>query len=422
MNPRDYLAGLEFHGIKLGLDNIRLLLDAASNPHRDYPVVHVAGTNGKGSVVAILDAILRAAGCTVGRFTSPHLIDVEERFLIDGVPMPADALEDEITFFRSIAETMPNPPTYFELCTAIAFRWFSQKKVDIALIEVGMGGRFDSTNVVDPIACAITNIDLEHTAYLGTTVEAIAFEKAGIIKRNVPVVVAERQPEPLKVILDRAAEENSAVLRIGADFHYALHGDPFAQTIDYTGSRLVIKDTPLGLAGRYQGDNAATALALAELLMDQYPSIVRDAVYQGLASVRWPCRLERVLDDPPVILDVAHNPAGMRRLAADLPNCVVVLAISADKAAAPMIEALDPVGEELILTQFAGNRATPVETLRSAAGPRTHRVADSLETAIAMGLDAASEHLPLVITGSIFTAGQARQILVDRYGSPPLRF
>ncbi|GMV94834.1 MAG: dihydrofolate synthase [Candidatus Hydrogenedentota bacterium] len=422
MNPRDYLAGLEFHGIKLGLDNIRLLLDAASNPHRDYPVIHVAGTNGKGSVVAILDAILRAAGCTVGRFTSPHLIDVEERFLIDGVPMPADALDSEIAFFEGIAATMPNPPTYFELCTAIAFRWFSQKKVDIALIEVGMGGRFDSTNVVDPTACAITNIDLEHTAYLGTTVEAIAFEKAGIIKRNVPVVVAERQPAALKVILDRAAEENSAVLRIGADFHYALHGDPFAQTIDYTGSRLVIKDTPLALAGRYQGDNAATALALAELLMDPYPSITRDAVYEGLASVRWPCRMERVLDDPPVILDVAHNPAGMRRLAADLPNCVVVLAISADKAAAPMIEALDPVAEELILTQFAGNRATPVESLRQAAGSRPCRVADSLETAIAMGLAAASEHRPLVITGSIFTAGQARQILTSRYGAPPLRF
>lgn len=422
MNPRDYLAGLEFHGIKLGLDNIRLLLEAASNPHRDYPVVHVAGTNGKGSVVAILDAILRAAGCTVARFTSPHLVDVEERFLIDGIPMPADSLDAQIAYFKSIADTMPNPPTYFELCTAIAFRWFSQKKVDIALIEVGMGGRFDSTNVVDPIACAITNIDLEHTAYLGTTVQAIAFEKAGIIKRNVPVVVAERQPAPLNVILDRAAEENSAVLRIGADFHYALHGDPFAQTIDYTGSRLVIKETPLALAGRYQGDNAATALALAELLMNSYPSITRDAVYEGLASVRWPCRMERVLGDPPVILDVAHNPAGMRRLAADLPNCVVVLAVSADKAAAQMIEALDPVAEELILTQFIGNRATPVDSLRTTAGPRPHRVADSLETAIAMGLAAASEHRPLVITGSIFTAGQARQILTGHYGAPPLRF
>jgi len=422
MNPRDYLAGLEFHGIKLGLDNIRFLLDAASQPHRDFPVVHVGGTNGKGSVVAILDAILRAAGYRVGRFTSPHLIDVEERFLVDGVPIPATDLDAEIAFFENAARDMANPATYFELCTAVAFRWFSNKDIDIALIEVGMGGRFDSTNVVEPIACAITNIDLEHTAYLGTTLEAIAFEKAGIIKRNVPLVVAERQPEPLHVILARAEEENCLVRRIGADFHYALHGDPFAQTFDFTGSRLVIQGAPLALAGRYQGDNAATALALAELLVGEYPGITRDAIHAGLATVRWPCRLERVLDDPPVILDVAHNPAGMRRLAADLPNCAVVLAVSSDKAAAQMIEALDPVAEELILTQFAGHRATPIETLRAAAGPRPHRATDSLETAIALGLESASYHRPLVITGSIFTAGQARQILVENHGAAPLQF
>lgn len=422
MNPRDYLAGLEFHGIKLGLDNIRYLLDAASQPHRDYPVVHVAGTNGKGSVVAILDAILRAAGYSVGRFTSPHIIDVEERFLVDGMPIPPADLDAEIAFFEKVARGMANPSTYFELCTAVAFRWFSEKKIDIALVEVGMGGRFDSTNVVDPIACAITNIDLEHTAYLGATIEAIAFEKAGIIKRNVPVVVSERQPEPLRVILARAEEENCFVRRIGADFHYALHGDPFNQTLDYAGSRLVIQDTPLALAGRYQGDNAATALALAELLMDQFTGITRDAITSGFQSVRWPCRMERVLDDPPVILDVAHNPAGMKRLAADLPNCAVILAVAADKAAAQMIEALDSVCEDLILTQFANRRATPIETLIAAAGPRPHRVAETLETAIAMGLESASSHRPLVITGSIFTAGQARQILVDHYGAAPLQF
>jgi dihydrofolate synthase/folylpolyglutamate synthase len=422
VNPRDYLSGLEFHGIKLGLDNIRFLLDAASQPHHAYPIVHVGGTNGKGSVVAILDAILRAAGYSVARFTSPHLIDVEERFIVDGTPIPPTELNAEIAFFQDFAQGMDNPPTYFEICTAIAFRWFSRNNVDIALIEVGMGGRFDSTNIVKPIACAITNIEIEHTTYLGNTIESIAFEKAGIIKRNVPVVVAERQPEPLHVILARAEEENCLVRRIGTDFHYALHGDPFTQTIDYTGSRLVIHNAPLALAGRYQGDNAATALALTELLLDHFPSINRDAVCAGLASVRWPCRMERVLDDPPVILDVAHNPAGMRRLAADLPNCAVVLAVSTDKAAAQMIEALDPVCEDLILTQFASHRATPIEALSAAAGPRPHRVSDSLDTAIAMGLDSASSHRPLVITGSIFTAGQARRILVENYGAAPLRF
>ncbi|MCC6697916.1 MAG: bifunctional folylpolyglutamate synthase/dihydrofolate synthase [Candidatus Hydrogenedentes bacterium] len=423
MNARDYLASLEFHGIKLGLDNIRFLLNAAGDPHRRYPVVHVAGTNGKGSVVAMLASILQAAGYRVGRFTSPHLLDLEERFVLDGIPIAPDELDKQLAYFQALAQEMPHPPTYFELCTAVAFRWFEKEAVDVAVVEVGMGGRFDSTNVVEPVACAITNIDLEHMQYLGTTVEAIAFEKAGIIKPQVPVVVAEQQPAPLRVIQERADADGSPVLRLGRDFHYRLRGeDPFAHAIDFDGGTWHIAEAPLALAGRYQGENAATALALAGVLQSTFPRVNEEAARSGLAGARWPCRMEKVIDAPPVILDVAHNPAGVRRLAAELKQCVAVLAVSSDKDAAAMIRELDCVAADLILTRYEGRRAAEISALEVAAAGRPHRCFETLESAIAAGIAAASAERPLVITGSIFTAGQARRILMDRYGVAPLRF
>lgn len=423
MNSRDYLASLEFHGIKLGLDNIRFLLNAAGDPHRRYPVVHVAGTNGKGSVVAMLASILQAAGYRVGRFTSPHLLDLEERFVLDRIPIAPDELDKQLAYFQALAQEMPHPPTYFELCTAVAFRWFAEKAVDVAVVEVGMGGRFDSTNVVEPVACAITNIDLEHMQYLGTTVEAIAFEKAGIIKPRVPVVVAEQESAPLHVIQERADADGSPVLRLGRGFHYQLSGEgPFSHVIDFRGGTWHITDAPLALAGRYQGENAATALALAEVLQSSFPRVGEEAARAGLAGARWPCRMEKVLDCPPVILDVAHNPAGVRRLAAELKQCVAVLAVSSDKDAAAMIRELDCVANDLILTRYEGRRAAEISALEVAAAGRPHRSFETLEPAISAGMAAASVERPLVITGSIFTAGQARRILMDHYGVAPLRF
>ena len=423
MNPRDYLASLEFHGIKLGLDNIRFLLNTAGNPQHRYPVVHVAGTNGKGSVVAILASILQAAGYRVGRFTSPHLLDLEERFVLDRAPIAAGELDEQLAYFQIAAQGMPHPPTYFELCTAVAFRWFAEKAVDVAVVEVGMGGRFDSTNVVDPVVCAITNIALEHTQYLGTTIEAIAFEKAGIIKPGVPVVVAEQQLAPLQVIQERADNDGSPVLRLGRDFRFCLRGDdPFSHAIDFDGRSWRLAGAPVALAGRYQGDNAATALALAEVLHTQFPRLNLEAARSGLAGARWPCRMEKVLETPPVILDVAHNPAGVRRLAAELTECVAVLAVSSDKDAAAMIRELGLVARGLILTEYEGRRAAKVSALDVAAAGLPHRCVEALDQAIAQGMDAASPERPLVITGSIFTAGQARRILMERYGVLPLQF
>ncbi|MDX9971847.1 MAG: Mur ligase family protein, partial [FCB group bacterium] len=174
MNAREYLFSLERHGIKLGLENITHLLEAANRPERAYPTIHVAGTNGKGSVVAMLDSILRAAGLRTGRFTSPHLIHLNERVLIDRQPIDDEELDDHLAVFRAVAEKMPFSPTFFEVITAAAFRAFAHRNVDVALIEVGMGGRFDSTNVITPLVSAVTSIALEHTRYLGNTLEEIA--------------------------------------------------------------------------------------------------------------------------------------------------------------------------------------------------------------------------------------------------------
>ncbi|MBI5092139.1 MAG: bifunctional folylpolyglutamate synthase/dihydrofolate synthase [Candidatus Hydrogenedentes bacterium] len=390
MTSREYLYGLELHGIKLGLDNISRLLEPAGEPQHRYPTIHIAGTNGKGSVAAMVDAMLQAAGYSTGRFTSPHLIELSERFLHNSTPITADELDAGVAFFRPIAQGMAPPPTFFEFVTAIAFRWFGQKDVDVGVIEVGMGGRFDSTNVVLPEVCAITNIDLEHTKYLGDTLEKIAFEKAGIIKPKIPVVVSESNRSPRDVILERARVLNSPVRLAGRDFTYGVSGPPFAQHFRYESATLRLGPTAFGLSG------------------------LRDA--------RWPCRLERVLDRPPVIIDVAHNAAGARKLAQELPPCVVILAVSSDKDAAAMAGAFASVARHLILSEFSGRRALPAHDLSSALRGFAHQVISPLSDAIEAGLALANESLPLVITGSIFTAGEARSLLIQSKGAAPLRF
>lgn len=423
MKPLEFLYSLEGHGIKLGLDNIAHLLSPAGDPHRRLPAVHVGGTNGKGSVVAITDAILRAAGYTTGRFTSPHLIDLNERFLINRTPISDAELEGHVAFFRDVAKTMDPLPTFFEVCTAVAFRCFATHAVDAALIEVGMGGRFDSTNVIAPRACAITNVDLEHTRYLGDTLDKIAFEKAGIIKKGVPVILTETRPAPRDVILAQAEERGSPTYLLDRDFAFTTTGGPFELRFSYESDRLALKEAALGLSGTYQGPNAAAAVALAERLAADYPKITRDTIVAGLRDARWPCRFERVLDEPIVLMDVAHNVAGARKLVSELSDCVMIFAVSSDKDAAKMVETLAPVARTLILTRFEGKRAMPLEDLVATVGDRPHLEAPTLADALRMGLSLASaSSLPLVITGSIFAAGEARAVLIRDYAAKPLSF
>jgi dihydrofolate synthase/folylpolyglutamate synthase len=422
VTPREYLTHLELHGMKLGLDAIRFLLEAAGQPQMKYPTVHVAGTNGKGSVLAMLHAILRAAGYRIGRFTKPHLIDLNERFVVDEQLIDDAALDRHIESVQASARGMAHSPTYFEAVTAVAFRFFAEEKVDLALIEVGLGGRFDSTNVIVPRVCAITTIDLEHTKYLGNTLAEIAFEKAGILKPGIPVVTAETRPEPRDVILGRAAELGCSAFLLGRDFRYTIEGDPFAMTFSYESRSLRLEGVRLSLSGSYQGENAAVAAALAERLQGEFGRIGGDAIRTGLESARWPCRLEPVLEGPLTILDATHTAAGARRICPELPKCVVVLALARDKAARDIVEALAPITGRLILTQFEGTRRLPVDDLCAAAGARSYERAERMEDAIALGMAYAADSPPLLITGGLFAAGEARRILMDRYGAPPLQF
>ena len=422
MMPRDYLFSLERHGIKLGLDNINHLLEHAGRPYQHYPCVHVGGTNGKGSVAAFLDAMLRVAGYTVGKFTSPHLIDVSERFQINGEPIAPDALDEAIAFFRAAADTLKHPPTFFEMNTAIAFRWFERRRVDIAIIEVGMGGRFDSTNVIRPVVAAITNIGLEHTKYLGGTLEQIAFEKAGILKENVPVVLAETAAGPLDVILDRARELCCPVRLLDRDFTFSITGGPGERLFRYGSPARALGPVKLALPGTYQGRNAALAVAAAEELMPQFPNLDEHAIVAGLESARWPCRLETVMQHPRVIIDSAHNPAGARVLAQEIDPGITVLAVSADKDAARIIEALAPVTRLFVISQFTGPRTLPANTLAEMARPYPLHVTQGLDEAVELALRLAGDTDPVLITGSIFAAGEARALLTRKYGVPPIAF
>jgi len=420
---RQYLFDLTLHGIKLGLENIQALCRAAGDPHLAYPTVHVGGTNGKGSVVAMLAAMLSSAGYRVGRFTSPHLIDVSERFLINGEPIPEAALEENIRFFQQAAAGMERIPTFFEMNTAIAFRYFAQEKVDVAIIEVGMGGRFDSTNVVRPLASGITNIDLEHTAFLGDTIEKIAFEKAGIIKPETTAITTEISNEALGVFHRRAAEEDAPLLQIGKDFDFRLDGTPWQQQFSYVSAQTCLDSVPLALAGTYQGANAALAVALADEIAPHFPVLTREHIEAGLANASWPCRAEKVLDTPPVFIDVAHNVAGAQRIAELFDDCIVVFSASSDKDASSMLAALKPKARHLILSQFDGKRATPVETLREKAGDGTAiEICTPLTNAVARGLELASADCPLLITGSVYTAGEAREHIIAHYGGKSMRF
>jgi dihydrofolate synthase/folylpolyglutamate synthase len=419
---RAYFLGLTLHGVKLGLQNVESMLKAAGNPQNHYPTVHVAGTNGKGSVLAILKSIFVAAGYETGRFTSPHLIDLSERFQVNGDPIPEEALQENIAFFKNVAEHMPQCPTFFEMNTAVAFRWFEQAQVDVALIEVGMGGRLDSTNVIHPEVTAITNIALEHTAHLGDTVEKIAFEKAGILKHRVPLVLGETRPGPRDVILKRAEEEDCPVLALETDFNFALDGDPWDQHFSYDGPGLTLDAVPLGLAGRYQGPNAAVAVTLALGLQKKFPKLDRAAILRGLANACWPCRMERVLQDPPVLIDVAHNVAGIQHMLQSVGKCITIVAVSSDKDVGPMLEALAPHAPHLILTKFDGKRALPLKDLCRCAAGYPYETAETISEAISRGLLLATRDTPLLITGSIYTAGEARQILIDDHGAAPLRF
>lgn len=419
MDPIARLLARDQHGVKFGLDGIRTLLDALDRPEGAYPSVIVAGTNGKGSVVAMAAAALTAAGHRTGRYTSPHLVRVEERFAIDGTPVATDRLAEAAARVleaeaRALAQgRLAHPTTFFEITTATAFEIFRLAGVDVVVLEVGMGGRLDATNVVDPLVGAITSIAFDHERFLGSTLAAIAREKAGIIKPGVPLVVGPLDEEAHAVVAAVAAAAPAPLVE-------AFDGVAWqASMVD--GRTCLSLRTPsahygsvtLALRGRHQIANAVVAVRLLELVAARGVAVPAEAIRQGLGGAVWPGRLQELTlrDGRRVLVDAAHNPAGATALAGYLadagwPSVPLVFGAMRDKDIGGMLRALAPRISRLVFTAARSPRAMPAEDLRELAsrldlGVPIDAAADPRE-ALSIALSAAPA---VIVAGSIFLIG-----------------
>jgi dihydrofolate synthase/folylpolyglutamate synthase len=422
----DYLFGLQKHGIKFGLSNSRQLMGLMGDPHLRFRSVHVAGTNGKGSTAAFLAGMLLAAGYRVGLYTSPHLVSFTERIRINNIPVTEDRVIDLAERVRTRYDGLLSAdggaltPTFFEVTTTMAFTCFAEERVDVAVVEAGMGGRLDSTNVIMPMVSVITNIDVEHTEFLGDTIEKIAGEKAGIIKPGVPVITGTVQPEAIVVIERTAALAGAPVYRFPEDFGTEPRSTGAEQVFDYRGIGKRLSSLRIGMLGQHQIGNACLALAAAECVSKAGIPVPDAAIRTGLANTKWEGRLERVTEKPDIYLDGAHNPASARALAEavrDLKtsyrHLVLVIGILMDKDYRGIVSQLAPLADRIILTKPHYSRALSVGSLEAEIG-KFPGIVDSAETvaeAIKLARQEAAENDLILITGSLYTVGDARAVL-----------
>jgi dihydrofolate synthase/folylpolyglutamate synthase len=405
-----YALGNEIKTAKLGLERIRGVLETLGRPQDRLRFVHVAGTNGKGSTCAMIESALRAAGRRTGLFTSPHLAEPTERIRIDGHAISAERFAE--AFNRVHAANAPDShTTYFETVTAMAMLVFAEEGTDMVVLEVGLGGRLDATNVVWPELCAITPVDFDHEAFLGKSLESIAGEKAGILKPGVPAVFARQRAEAARVLDRRAAELSIAVARTADWPVYDLEIDARGSRFRLLGERDLRIACPL--AGEHQVENAVTAaVALARLGMAD------SAIEAGIARARWPGRLERVSERPEIILDGAHNPAGARALAAYIDRFYghravrLIYGAMRDKAIDEISGILFPRAQQVIVTAPQQARALAPEVLRDIGGHPNLSTAPSLREALALVEDASPEDV-VFVTGSLFLVAEARAILTS---------
>ncbi|MCK5037915.1 MAG: hypothetical protein KAS16_02340 [Thermoplasmata archaeon] len=414
----EWLYNLQYIGIKLGLDNTKALLSELGNPHDKLKIIHVAGTNGKGSVCAFLTSILTEAGYKVGTYTSPHLRHFGERIAINGFPMTEQELTGSIQRVKKKVEKLDKEDvkcTFFETATAMAFDHFSRRKVDFAIMEVGMGGRLDSTNVSDPIISVITSIGLDHTQHLGDVIEDIAGEKAGIIKKGRPVVCGIRDVEALKVIENKARKMKANMIEVH-DIHDAhnIETSIFGSTFKVTTPRSELADITIRLAGRHQIDNALIAIATVHELEKQGFEIPEEKLKKGLANTIWNGRLQVARTSPLVIVDGTHNPPGARALEEFVSRELAgkrkigIIGMLEDKDHVGIVKALEPVLDDIIITAPSYHRALKPETLAKDIS-KDIEVCQTVDKAIDKGLARAgnSSKNMVLITGSIFTASDA---------------
>lgn len=403
---------------KFNLDRMRALMQRLDNPHQKYPVIHVAGTKGKGSTSAMIASALQAAGYRVGFYSSPHLIEFTERVQVNRQEISREALVSIVEQLKPHIATIPELTT-FELTTAIAFLYFQQQNVDIAVLEVGLGGRLDATNIVTPLLSVITSISYDHMAVLGNTLAAIAGEKGGIIKPGRPVVIAQQDEEAREVFVRLARERNSPLTQVGVDVTFSagehnLLGqsfEVFSNIPEFRNLQLFIP-----LLGMHQVENAATAYAALIVARREGLRISDEAIYQGFASVEWPGRFEILQENPPVILDSAHNRDSAKRLVETLqtyfPNrrLILVMGASEDKDIAGMFDELLPHTHLLLATQSVHPRALDAGKLVEMAMPYGVDAESvvPLEDALAVALSRALQDDVVLVTGSLFVVAAAK--------------
>jgi dihydrofolate synthase/folylpolyglutamate synthase len=368
-----WMFNLERFGIKLGLENITEFLGRIGNPSRELKSVHVTGTNGKGSVCLFVSEILRKHGLKVGLYTSPHLVDFRERIKINGREISKNDVVRLGTELRIVMDAMTSESkekqlTFFEFTTGLAFKYFAEKKVDIVVAEVGMGGRLDATNVLNPEVSAITRIGLEHTNYLGSAIQDIAREKAGIVKKGVSVITCEQKAEALSVIASICEKKGAPLRRMGRDFDVSeVNQSLDGTTFDYSG-RHVYRNLRTELLGAYQAENAGAAIAVAEELVGRNLFVTEEEIRKGLLASEWPGRLDVVSRNPMIMLDGSHNPEGIATTVGVLKHLrltplTFVLGCMDDKDSRGIVRALAPVAEKIISTQARYKRALPAKTL-----------------------------------------------------------
>ena len=448
---REIFARRPEHSIEPSLDRITALTTLLGDPERAYPVIHITGTNGKTSTARMTETLLRARGLRTGLFTSPHLTSIRERICVDGEPLSAERFVDAYTellpYLTLVDESQPVPLSFFEVLTAMAFAVFADAPVDVAVIEVGVGGTWDCTNVADGAVAVITPISIDHERYLGNTVTSIAREKAGIIKPGAIAVLAQQPVDAAEVLLRRVAEVGATVAREGLEFGVAGRelgvGGQLLQLRGLLGS---YEDLFLPLFGAHQAGNAACALAAVEAFAgvsalgepsgpDDEPAALDDELVRvAFRTMSSPGRLEVVRRSPITIVDAAHNPAGMAATVAALSEAfaltdlVAILAVSEDKDVPSILDELEPVASELVVTTNSSPRSADPGKLAELAGavfgPDRVRVSPKLDEAIELGVTLADEAdarsvaggappgtALLLITGSVITAGDARKLL-----------
>jgi dihydrofolate synthase/folylpolyglutamate synthase len=414
-NALEYLYNLEKFGMVFGLENVQWILTIIGNPHKFLKTVHIGGTNGKGSVAAMLSHILKSAGYRVGKYTSPHLVSFTERITINEERITEAEVADLVVSIRQRTESVDPKRTFtfFDFTTALAFEYFRRSNVDIALIEVGLGGRLDSTNVVNPLVSVITNVALDHMDYLGEDILRIAREKAGIIKKGVPVVTGARDL-PGRIIEETGTINNSPVYVMGRDFLYEKKA---TQTMLYAGLLTNLDNVYINLKGDHQLGNAAIALCTAELLSSLGFGIDKRGVYAGLSEVTWPGRIEIIKEKPTIILDGAHNVDGIRTLVnflkSQFPNRrrLLIFGVMKDKEYEKMLSELLPFADDVIFTSSANDRALFPESLKEFA-PKAF-VADNASLALKKAKSMLNEGDVLIITGSLYLIGECTAIIDD---------